>query len=122
MERSRPDIAEIEELPILQRSERESHRGRLMEANRSTRPVGQLSAAREMIGLDVGFHDVADLHFAAFGCLKVRRDVELWIHHSGNAFPPSPEDIRSASGLGPKKLPKDHRHPPLSSEKKGQPS
>jgi hypothetical protein len=74
------------------------------------RPLGEGAVA---MALALGtFITVSGLVARLFGSFEVRCDVELWIHHSGYAFPPSPEEIRGTSSLDPKELSEDHRGPP----------
>jgi hypothetical protein len=61
-----------------------------------------------VVGLDVRLEDMRDAHVLLTGCVQVRLDVVLWIHHSAAGCAASAEQVAGAARLRRKEMPEDH--------------
>lgn len=85
-----------------------------------SRRRGEVSACGDVIGMNVGIDDVADLHPAFFRHAQIERGCVNRVAHGGQAFATSTEHVRRRDeGLSLKQLPKDHLALPIGSLRPG---
>src|SRR5439155_2216641 len=71
--------------------------------------LGQFVTSGNMVGVNVGIHDVADFHSGFLGGAHIELSIINRVAHGGKAFAPSTENIRGRyDRIAVKQLTQDH--------------
>jgi hypothetical protein len=72
--------------------------------------LGQSATSGNVVGVYVRIHDVTDFHSGFLGSPQIELRLINWVAHGGQAFAPSPENIRSRyDRIAVKQLTQNHR-------------
>ena len=121
VEHSDENVPQLKHIPFAYAPEVVGGPGFCVENVLGSGSLRQPAAARDVVRMHVRIYHVFDLHARRAGCFEVGGNLLLWIHHSRNRLPPSPEKVGSPHGIKVQELSEDHRSPPVSFEKKRRP-
>ncbi len=88
--------AELEHIPLLDGDEIKFDRRPFKKMNSCPGAGLQFHVAAHVVGMDVGFEDVGDLHAVVAGDVDVILNIALGVHHTGDPGLGAADDVRQA--------------------------
>jgi hypothetical protein len=103
------DITEVENIAFVHAEEVISGSGTRVEDVPGSHEFGELAPTGNVVGMNVGINDVADLQAVLLGYPQVGFGITNSVAHGGQALSPSTENIRGGDdGIGAQYLPEYH--------------
>jgi hypothetical protein len=88
-------VAQIQIVPVIHGKELVPSCGTSVKHVPGAGDLGQFATSGNVVGVNVGIHDVADFDSGFFGRAQIELRLINWVAHGGQAFAPSTENIRS---------------------------